>query len=218
MRWHFFVIRVYHKRVPKRVDHSARRREITDAVCRVTVRHGLAAATFREVASEANVSVRLVQYYFGTKAGLIEATMQQVSEQSIARLNQWIEASDGTPRGELEAFLKSFIPSDDESRIAMHMFVAVAGNPSRAATSDASAADQPTSNEMLHAMVLHQLERGPVAPGVEPEIEAALITAMMPGLGNYLLEGSATLDQVNATIDYHLDRLFPIESASEAAP
>ena len=51
--------------MPRRVDHEARRRQITDAVVRLTVKGGLPAATFREVAAEAGVSVRLVQYYFG---------------------------------------------------------------------------------------------------------------------------------------------------------
>jgi AcrR family transcriptional regulator len=48
--------------VPKRVDHGLRRREIADAVGRITARGGLGAATFREVAAEAGVSVRLIQY------------------------------------------------------------------------------------------------------------------------------------------------------------
>ena len=47
--------------MPKRVDHDVRRRQITDAVCRITVRGGVGAATFREVAAEAGVSVRLVE-------------------------------------------------------------------------------------------------------------------------------------------------------------
>ena len=39
------------KLVPKRVDHGERRREITDAVVRITLKGGLTAATFREVAN-----------------------------------------------------------------------------------------------------------------------------------------------------------------------
>ncbi|MGE2771299.1 TetR family transcriptional regulator [Rhodococcus sp. 1.20] len=53
--------------MPRLVDHEVRQREITDAVRRVIVDGGLAAVTFQSVAAEAGISVRLVQYYFGTK-------------------------------------------------------------------------------------------------------------------------------------------------------
>ncbi len=65
--------------MPKRVDHRERRREITDAVIRITLKGGLTAATFHEVAAEAGVSVRLVQYYFGTKDELLLATQRDVA-------------------------------------------------------------------------------------------------------------------------------------------
>lgn len=203
---------MYHEVVPKRVDHEARRREITDAVCRLTLRGGLGSATFREVAGEAGVSVRLVQYYFGNKAMLLEATQAHVGERSIARLTAWIEASDGTPRGVLEAFLKSFLPTDDESRVAMLMYVALAAEAAVAAQRRAvPESERQTEAQMMHEMVADQLGRGRLRPGIEPEIEAAVITAMMPGLGNYVLDGTMTLEQANASIDYHLDRLFADE-------
>jgi AcrR family transcriptional regulator len=49
--------------VPRRVDHEQRRRQITDALLRIAGTRGLQAVTMREVAAEAGVSLRLVQYY-----------------------------------------------------------------------------------------------------------------------------------------------------------
>ena len=212
--------------MPKRVDHDERRREITDAVCRLMLRAGPSAITFREVAKEAGISVRLVQYYFGSKEGLLDVTLQHVGERSIARLTTWIEASDGSPRGVLEAFLKSFAPTDEESTVATLMYITLAGDVAVAAQNTESVENgEPTSKEpqreteaeMMHAMVLSQLERGELRPGVEPEIEAAVITSMMPGLGHYVLDRTMTLDQVMATIDYHLDRVFaePTEDVND---
>src|SRR5437763_6334170 len=103
--------------VPKRVDHRERRGQITDAVIRITLKGGLSAATFREVAAEAGVSVRLVQYYFGAKDELLLRTQQHVAARSLKRLREWMLATDGTPKERLRAFMRSFIPIDDDSRI-----------------------------------------------------------------------------------------------------
>ena len=70
------------------MDHDVRKRQITDAVVRITVKGGLASATFREVAAEAGVSVRLVQYYFGTKDQLLLETQRHVAERSVARIRR----------------------------------------------------------------------------------------------------------------------------------
>src|SRR5215472_14382662 len=111
--------------MPKRVDHDARRREIADAVERIAVRGGLNAATFREVAGEAGVSVRLVQYYFGTKDELLLATQRHVAERSVRRIQARVAASEGSPAAWLRACMGAFIPTDDESRVAILMYVAL---------------------------------------------------------------------------------------------
>src|SRR3954447_3014554 len=111
--------------MPRRADQDARRRQILDAVVRITVKGGLASATFREVAAEAGVSVRLVQYYFGTKDQLLLSTQQHVAERATARLRERVAAAGDTPRELLRAMLTSFIPDDDESRENMLMFVAL---------------------------------------------------------------------------------------------
>ena len=195
--------------MPKKVDHDARRRQITDAVCRITLRGGLGAATFRQVAAEAGVSVRLVQYYFGTKAGLLDITQEHVAERSIARLMRWIEATDGSARQVLGAFLNSFVPVDEETRVATLMYIALYTEAVIAILEDGSdATGRKTEVQMMHATVLEQLERGPLKGGVDPEAEATLITALVPGLGQYVLDETMTADQAYATIDRYLDGLF----------
>ena len=111
--------------MPKRVDHEERRRQIIEAVCRITVKGGLASATFREVAAEAGVSVRLVQYYFGTKDELMLSTQRHVAGRATARITERVQKAGSSPREVLRAILTSFIPTDDESRENMLMFVAL---------------------------------------------------------------------------------------------
>lgn len=194
--------------MPKKVDHEARRRQITDAVCRITLKRGLGAATFRSVAAEAGVSVRLVQHYFGTKEGLLKTTQQHVGERSTERIMRWVEATDGSPRAVLEAFIKSFAPVDEETRVAMLMYVALYTESAVAAAQGDTDAVRTTETDMMRSTILEQLQRGPLAPGIDPAAEATLLTALLPGLGQYLLNGTMTVDQVFETVDYHLDRLF----------
>lgn len=212
------MVHAYHNPImPKQVDHDARQRQITDAVCRITQQGGLGAATFRQVAAEAGMSVRSIQYYFGTKDHLLDVTLQHVGERSIARLTTWIEATDGSPRAVLGAFLKSFVPSDEESYVSMLMYLALGaenavGTGPRAAT---LRSNRQSENQMMLTMIAEQLNRGSLVEGVNPEHEAAVITAMMPGLGNFLVEGTLTAAEVFLTIDYHLDRLFATEPSRQ---
>ncbi len=203
--------------MPKIVDHEKRRREITDAVCRITLRGGLAAATFRQVAAEADVSVRLVQHYFGTKAGLLETTLQHVGERSTARIFRWIEDTDGSARAVLGAFLKSFVPVDDESRMANLMYIALyTERVVSALKAQPESSDRETEVDMARATVLEQLQRGPLRAGIDPEAETTLILALMPGMGQYVLDGTLSADDAYRIIDHHLDRLF--EPVGPAAP
>ena len=111
----------YGGRVPKRVDHEERRREISDALVRTAATRGLQATGMREVAAEAGVSLRLVQYYFGTKEELLLAAMQQLaaqfSDRAMARIRQ-SRQGDGpaSPRDVIAAILTEALPADDERR------------------------------------------------------------------------------------------------------
>src|SRR3954447_9790266 len=109
--------------MPRRVDHAERKRQIADAVIRITVKGGLSSATFREVAAEAGVSVRVVQYYFGTKDQLLLDTQRHVAERSVARMRRLRAETSDAPRDVIRTILRSFIPTDDESREATFMYL-----------------------------------------------------------------------------------------------
>jgi TetR/AcrR family transcriptional regulator, transcriptional repressor of bet genes len=190
--------------VPRKADHAARRRQITDAVCRLTVKGGLPAATFREIAAEAGVSVRLVQYYFGTKGDLMLATQRRVAERSAERLRAHVQASDGTPRGRLRALLHSFIPTDEESREHMLVFIALAA----AALVDPVLARPETADVPagMATAIRDLLEQARPRAGVQTRHEAMLLLSAVPGLAQGVLDGSLTADQAFSVLDYALDR------------
>ena len=192
--------------MPRRVDHEERRRLITDAVVRITVRGGLPAATFREVAAEAGVSVRSIQYYFGTKDELLLVTQRHVAERATARLLRHVRAAGEGPRDVLRAALTSFIPTDEESREAMLMFVALYTawllDPSLAR---AEAKEVPRA---LQALVERQLGRARLRAGVDVRYEAALLAAAVPSLAQAVLDGTTTAPAAVRTIEYAIDRVL----------
>jgi AcrR family transcriptional regulator len=83
----------------------------------------------REVAAEAGVSLRLVQYYFGTKEELLLAAMQQLaaqfSDRAMARIRQ-SRQDDGpaSPRDVIAAILTEALPADGERRIFTLVYTA----------------------------------------------------------------------------------------------
>ena len=44
---------------------------------------------------------------------------------------------------------------------------------------------------------------------LDPDTEAVSLLAMSAGLGTSVLGGQSSVEQAQAVIDYHLDRLFP---------
>ena len=190
--------------MPRRVDHEARKRQITDAVVRLTVKGGLPAATFREVAAEAGVSVRLVQYYFGTKDQLLLDTQRHVAERSVARMRRLLEGGSDEPRQILRTIMRSFVPVDDESRDAMLMFVALfTASLLDPVLKRREAHQVPTS--LRHAFA-HQLRRAKLRAGVDPDREALILLVMVTGLSQGVLDGQVTARDAFAAIDYALDR------------
>src|SRR6516164_7090084 len=111
----------YGERMPKRVDHEERRQQIAEALLRTAAARGLHAAGMREVAADAGVSLRLVQYYFGTKEELLLAGMQYLAARFAARAAaRFKEASrsevPASPRDVIAAILAEALPADDDRR------------------------------------------------------------------------------------------------------
>jgi AcrR family transcriptional regulator len=198
--------------MPKRVDHDQRRRQIIEALCRLTVRGGLSAASFREVATEAGVSVRLVQYYFGTKAELLHAANRHVAEQTAARITRRLAAlgTDAEPRDVVHTVVNTFLPTDKRSREAMLLFFAFY----TAQMTDPTLARAAARNvpQGLAGLIADQIRRaqpsGEVPVDLDADREAAILTAAIPGLASGVLVNYLTASEAAAILAYAVDRLF----------
>ena len=202
--------------MPKRVDHEERRRQIAEALLRTAATRGLHATGMREVAAEAGVSLRLVQYYFGTKEELMLAAMQHLAARfgarAMARINRLKETENPVkPRDVIAAILAQALPADDERRTFTILNTAYFA---LSLTEPALAIGPLVKNSNAVTGVVASQLRAAQAAGdtpadLDPDLEALSLLAMSAGLGTSILGGQSSPGHAQAVIDYHLDRLFP---------
>jgi AcrR family transcriptional regulator len=202
--------------VPKRVDHDERRRQIADALVRTAATRGLHATGMREVAAEAGVSVRLVQYYFGTKEELLLFATQQLAAQFSERVMTRIKRTKQTggpasPRDVIAAILTEGLPVDAERRTFTIVYTAYLA----VSLTDPALAIQPLARnstvviEVVAAQLRAAQAAGDTPAQLDPDVEALSLLAMSAGLGSSVIGGQSSGERAQAVIDYHLRRLFP---------
>ncbi|WP_340376525.1 TetR family transcriptional regulator C-terminal domain-containing protein [Streptomyces sp. SS7] len=206
--------------MPKRVDHAQRRTEIAEALVRVAGRRGLHAVGMRDVAAEAGVSLRLVQYYFETKEKLLLFGLQHLTERFGERVAARVRAagsgaagSGPGPRAVIEALLTAALPTDDESRTFHFLYTSYAV---LAVTDEALAAQpfiaSPDAAEDTLTGLLRQAQEARLAgAGIDARGEAAALLAMSAGLGTGILVGQRSPESATAILDLHLNRIFQVD-------
>ncbi|MFB8277453.1 TetR/AcrR family transcriptional regulator [Nocardia colli] len=201
--------------MPRLVDHEVRRRQITDAVRHVIVSGGLEAVTFQTVAAEAGISVRLVQYYFGTKKDFLLATHRSVMEDAGARFaERWTTLGpDPAPREAIRAVLTELLPLDAQRRAETLILGAFGW---AAITGQGIAAEETfAAPRALVTIVADQLRRTPLAGN--PELDAELIAMAIGGLAQGMLQGYGTADAALVLVDHLLDRILGPETPNGKA-
>ncbi|MDI1464737.1 TetR/AcrR family transcriptional regulator [Catellatospora sp. KI3] len=194
--------------MPKRVDHEVRRREIGAALLRIADTKGLQSASMREVAAEAGVSLRLVQYYFQSKNGLLLAGLAYLGEQLSARVERHIRAlgTPPTPAGMVYGTLTAILPTDEESRRITRTYAAyytlVLAEPDLATEHGTAYPDA------LERFLARQIEAAGAASPADSATIAAGLLALTNGLGSSVLGGQRDGEAALAVLRYHLDRLF----------
>ncbi|MFD6855827.1 TetR/AcrR family transcriptional regulator [Rhodococcus sp. NPDC060090] len=190
--------------MPRQVDHEVRRREITDAVRRVIVSGGLEAVTFQSVAAEAGISVRLVQYYFGTKNEFLLATHRSVMEDAGARFGERLaEQSDAAPREAIRTVLAELLPLDDRRR--EEVIVLGAFNTAAIVGRGLAADETHAAPRALVTIVAHHLRRAGNPDGTT-DLDAELVLAAVGGLAQGMLSGVYTGERAVELVDHLLDR------------
>ncbi|UNO42377.1 TetR/AcrR family transcriptional regulator [Streptomyces sp. MST-110588] len=198
--------------MPRQADHDQRRRQIAEAVWRLACRRGLEDVTLRQVAAEAEVSVRLVQYYFGNRDGLLLTSLEILNADAGKQARERIEAAEDepTPYTLVRGVLLEMLPLDEERRTRHLVYAAYFVRFLTDENLAAVARDAPPEMERLVAgLIVQGQEAGQVPPEIDPEPEAELLLAAAEGLQTGVLLGQRTPEQAVALLDHQLDRVFP---------
>jgi AcrR family transcriptional regulator len=199
------------ERVPKRVDHDQRRREIADALFRIAATRGLQAVTLRSVAAEAGMWMNLIQHYFPTKEEMLRFGWQRIAELGAERAGEGVAPAlrTGDERIVIRAYLLGVLPTDELGRMVCAVQIAYFAVD---VTRGSEAPDQESLvPHLVHALTeqLRQAkERNRVPAHVDPRLEADALATMAAGLLTGMLIKVYDTGKATAIIDYRLDQLF----------
>jgi AcrR family transcriptional regulator len=186
---------------------AGRRRQIVEAVWRIAAERGLQMATIREVAAEADLTPRVVQYHFTDKHDLLVTALQTLHRDNEHRSRQRLaalrDASD--PRVLLRASLEELLPLDEQRRTSLRVMTAYYA---WSLTDPALAAVFLHGEHPLEDLVAALITAAGARPMIDPAQEANLLVGGISGLGLDLLHRRRTRANVRGTLDYHLDRIL----------
>jgi TetR/AcrR family transcriptional regulator, transcriptional repressor of bet genes len=197
--------------VPKQVDHEERRRHLGEAVLRLIATRGLEAASLRNVAAEAGVSMGTVQHYFTSKQQMLEFAQRYNYERATVRIPALIAQvpEPRTTRALFRVLLIDLLGLDGESRegarlgAAMRAYAAI----DEQAASIARVAYAGVTAFLSTHLRIAQAD-GELLEHLDPDQAARHLYAVIEGLSGPTLISAYTPDQAIAVLDHHLDQLF----------
>ncbi|WP_410579612.1 TetR/AcrR family transcriptional regulator [Amycolatopsis sp. lyj-108] len=187
--------------MPKRVDHEDRRQQIAAAVRRIAADRGLEGVSLNEVAAEAGISKGFVQHYFASRDDMLRfatTTLRSGLEERIAT------PSELGVRDLLIALLPLNEAARDEALVANAFLMRALKDPEIAGHFRTGHGQL---RDALAAMLTAARVDGELVPTVDPVTEAALLLALVSGLGDAVLLGYQSGEEAIALIDLHLSRI-----------
>ncbi|WP_205624078.1 TetR/AcrR family transcriptional regulator [Amycolatopsis vancoresmycina] len=201
--------------MPRQVDHDRRRRQIAEAVWRLATRGGLETVTLRQVATEAGVLPRQLQYYFGTRDQVLLGALEILNTDAEQRARDRLSALGDPPgaRALVRGVLLELLPLDEERRnrhlVYAAYFLRFLTEPTFIAAGRDAA---PALENLVGGLLAQAQEDGQIPRDVDTGTEAAFLTAGADGLQASVLLGQRSPEQAVAVIDRQLDRIFAAPS------
>ncbi|MFI0978499.1 TetR/AcrR family transcriptional regulator [Streptomyces sp. NPDC021093] len=196
--------------MPRQVDHDSRRRQIAQGVFELIAERGLEAATLRDVAARAGVSMGAAQRCFRTKEEMLLFALEHMNQQVTARIQAAIADSEdpGSTITMLEQTLLGTIPTDEQGRAEARVWLAFSA---QAAIDPKLAAVQREQYDGLAELITLLIRVAQDAGGLRDDLDAkseaeALIT-YADGLNIQLLLSRTTPAEARSALRAQLTAL-----------
>lgn len=164
----------------------------------------------RRVAAAAQVSTRLVQYYFGTRDELLAGALDYRNQHDRARIGRKAKHVGKTPRAVLRQTLLDLLPIDAEGRAMylIHVAYFVRALSDKKIVALLGGGGELTLEQTFLELLRAAEQSGELKPGLELELEAETLVALQDGMSSRLLLHLRSPKRAERVIDYHLARLF----------
>jgi len=191
--------------LPKIVDHNERRRKVIQATWRVIAREGIANATTREIAREANCSSGVLAHYFQDKADIMASAMLAAHQEVQVRADPEL-----TGLASLRQFMLECLPLDERRRflavVEASFWGQAVGNPRLV---EVHAREMESFESRLRKRLMDARDEDELRPGLDIEAVILELHVLMDGLSIQaaLNPRSATKKEQVAMLDAVLDRI-----------
>jgi len=167
--------------MPKIVDWDQRRDEILSATWRVIARDGIAGATIRAIAKEANCSRGILGHYFDDKADILGSALVHSHRRVGARMTQASAGQTGLTA--LRTVMLEALPLDErrdlEAQIEISFWGRALGN---ASLRDLQHSEFDRLSALLRAHLDEAAQQGELAPGCDPGLATHQLLVLIDGL------------------------------------
>ena len=167
--------------MPKIVDWDARRDEILSATWRVNARDGIARATIRAIAREANCSRGILAHYFDDKADILGSALVMSHHRVVARMNARVAGLTGLDA--VRVVMLEALPLDQqrdlEAQIEISFWGRALGNP---ALRRLQHAEFDRFTDRLRGHLVEAEKDGELRDGADVELAAHQLLVLIDGL------------------------------------
>jgi AcrR family transcriptional regulator len=189
-------------------NKERRRRQIAEAVWRLAGRVGLEAVTLRQVADEAGVSMRLVQYYFGNRTALLLSALEILNAEAESTATARIAAlgENASARDIVRAILMELLPLDEDRR---RRYVVQSAYFIRFRTDPQLQEIARSTDPALESLIESILRTDPTLQSDDPFADAELLVASAFGLQAEMLLNQLDEPHALRLLDRLLTRVLP---------
>src|SRR5450432_715368 len=169
----------YERQLPEQ-----RRQELIDATIECLKRYGHEGLSMRAIATQAGVSLGLINHHFPNKEELIAAAYRYFNNQLVAGLKAAVQKADTSPRARMQAFLRASFSRPNLDPDALAVWVVFWGMYRHSPLIQGVHRESYQGYVQLLRDMLTQLVNGAAAgaPPVDLRLAAIGVTALLDGL------------------------------------